>query len=112
MLFRSDPQFWLAAPDHLNYFNTDSLPRALSMHGWEVVEHLGDFPVDMFLLNPDTDYMRDRSKGRNCHFARVAFEMSLWKERSLDAVVEFRRGCARAGVGRNQTVYARPAPIP
>ena len=108
----ADPQFWLAAPDHLNYFNTDSLPRALSMHGWEVVEHLGDFPVDMFLLNPDTDYMRDRSKGRNCHFARVAFEMSLWKERSLDAVVEFRRGCARAGVGRNQTVYARPAPIP
>jgi hypothetical protein len=56
--------------------------------------------------------MRDRAKGRNCHFVRVAFEMGLWTQRSLEAVVEFRRGCARAGIGRNQTVYARPAPIP
>lgn len=104
----ADPEFWIAAPDHLNYFNTDSLPRALAAHGWETVEHLGEFPVDIFLLNPDTGYMRDRSKGRNCHFVRVAFEMGLWKERSLEAVVEFRRGCARAGVGRNQTIYARP----
>lgn len=102
------PNFWIATPDHLNYFNTDTLPRALAAHGWEVVEHLGEFPIDIFLLNPDTDYMTDRSKGRNCHHARVAFELSLWKQRSLEAVVDFRRGCALAGVGRNQTAYARP----
>jgi 2-polyprenyl-3-methyl-5-hydroxy-6-metoxy-1,4-benzoquinol methylase len=106
----ADPEFWLAVPDHLNYFNTDTLPRSLAAHGWEVVEHLGEFPVDIFLLNPDTGYMRDRTKGRNCHFVRIAFEMGLWR-RSLEAVIAFRRGCARAGVGRNQTVYARPAPI-
>lgn len=106
----ADPQFWLAPPDHLNYFNTDTLPRAMAAHGWEVVEHLGEFPVDIFLLNPDTGYMRDRSKGRNCHFVRVAFEMGLWKRRSLEAVVDYRRGCAHAGIGRNQTIYARPAP--
>ena len=105
----ADSRFWLAPPDHLNYFNTDSLPRAMAAHGWEVVEHLGEFPIDIFLLNDDTAYTRDRAKGRNCHFARVAFEMGLWKYRSLDAVIEFRRGCARAGIGRNQTVYARPA---
>lgn len=106
----AEPSFWLAPPDHLNYFNTDTLPRALTAHGWEVVEHLGEFPIDLFLLNPDTGYMRDRSKGRHCHFARVAFEMGLWRDRSLDAVIDFRRGCAQAGIGRNQTVYARPAP--
>jgi SAM-dependent methyltransferase len=103
------PEFWLAPPDHLNYFNTDTLPRALQAHGWEVVEHLGEFPVDIFLLNPDTNYLREKTLGRNCHFTRVAFEMGLWRERSLGAVIEFRRGCARAGVGRNQTIYARPA---
>jgi SAM-dependent methyltransferase len=106
----ADPRFWLAPPDHLNYFNTDTLPRAMVAQGWEVVEHLGEFPVDIFLLNPDTGYMADRSKGRNCHFVRVAFEMGMWRDRSLEALVEFRRGCARAGIGRNQTVYARPAP--
>src|SRR5262249_47155153 len=75
--------YWLAPPDHLNYFNTDTVRAAMAAHGWEVVEHLGEFPVDIFLLNPDTNYMADRSKGRNCHFVRVAFEMGLWKERSL-----------------------------
>lgn len=104
------PEYWVAAPDHLNYFNTDTLPRALAACGWEVAEHLGEFPIDVFLLNEDTDYMADRARGRNCHFARVAFEMGLWRSRSIEAVLEFRRGCARAGVGRNQTVYARPAP--
>jgi len=52
--------------------------------------------------------MADRSKGRNCHRVRVAFEMALWKERSLEAVIDFRRACARVGIGRNQTAYARP----
>jgi len=103
------PQFWLAPPDHLNYFNTDSLPRALVAHGWEVVEHLAEFPIDIFLLNPDNDYLRDKAKGRRCHFARVSFEMGLWKQRSLDAVIAYRRACALAGIGRNQTIYARPA---
>lgn len=103
------PEFWVAIPDHLNYFNTDSLPRVLDACGWTVVDHLGEFPIDAFLLNPDTNYMMDRSKGRNCHFARVAFEMGLWKDRSLEAVIDYRRGCAKAGLGRNQTVYAKPA---
>lgn len=102
------PEFWVAAPDHLNYFNTDSLPKAMAAAGWEVVEHLGEYPVDLFLLNPDTNYMADRPKGRNCHFARVAFEMGLWRQRSLEAVVAFRRGCVKAGIGRNQIAYARP----
>ncbi len=103
------PDFWVAVPDHLSYFDADTLPKALAATGWELAELLGEFPVDLFLLNPDTDYIREPAKGRACHFARVAFEMGLWKRRSLEAVVEFRRGCARAGMGRNLVAYARPA---
>jgi 2-polyprenyl-3-methyl-5-hydroxy-6-metoxy-1,4-benzoquinol methylase len=105
----ADPAFWVAAPDHLSYFDADSLPRVLAANGWAVAELLGEFPIDLFLLDPDTAYTRDPSKGRGCHFARVAFETGLWRRRSLDAVLEFRRGCARAGVGRNLVAYARPA---
>lgn len=105
----ADPAFWVAVPDHLSYFNTDTLPRVLEANGWAVAELLGEFPIDLFLLNADTAYTRDKPKGRGCHFARVAFEMGLWKRRSLEAVLEFRRGCARAGVGRNLIAYARPA---
>jgi len=102
------PEFWVVVPDHLNYFDADSFPKVLQSNGWTVTELLGEFPIDLFLLNPDSAYVGDPAKGRPCHFARVAFEMGLWKRRSIDAVVDFRRGCARAGAGRNLVAYARP----
>lgn len=105
----ADPMFWVAAPDHLNYFNTDTLPKAMAATGWTVTDHLSEFPVDLFLLNPDTNYMRARPLGRNCHFVRIAFEMGLWRERGVEGVVAFRRGCVQAGIGRNQVLYARVA---
>ena len=105
----ADPDFWVATPDHLSYFDADTLPKILTANGWTVAELLGEFPIDLFLLDPDTAYTRDRSKGRGCHFARVAFEMGLWKRRSIEAVLAFRRGCAQGGVGRNLIAYARPA---
>jgi SAM-dependent methyltransferase len=105
----ADPAFWVAIPDHLSYFDTDTLPQVLEGNGWTVVDLLGEFPIDLFLLNADTAYTRERSKGRNCHFARIAFETGLWKRRGIDAVIAFRRGCAQGGVGRNLVAYARPA---
>jgi SAM-dependent methyltransferase len=103
------PDFWVATPDHLNYFDADSLPRVLEMNGWNVVEVLGDFPIDLFLLNSEAAYVGEPAKGRAAHFCRVAFETSLWRRRSLDALLTFRRGCAQAGMGRNLIAYARPA---
>jgi 2-polyprenyl-3-methyl-5-hydroxy-6-metoxy-1,4-benzoquinol methylase len=107
----ADPEFWVALPDHLSYFDAHSLPAVLTANGWAVQDLLGEFPIDLFLLNPDANYARDRPKGRNCHFARVAFETGLWKRESLDAVIAFRRGCAQAGLGRNLVAYARPAEV-
>jgi 2-polyprenyl-3-methyl-5-hydroxy-6-metoxy-1,4-benzoquinol methylase len=105
----ADPQFWVAVPDHLSYFDSLTLPKVLAANGWTVAELLGEFPIDLFLLNPDTAYTRDRAKGRGCHFARIAFEMGLWRARGIEGVMAFRRGCAAAGVGRNLGAYARPA---
>ena len=102
------PNFWVVTPDHLSYFDVDSLPRALRSHGWDVVDLLAEMPIDMFLLNPATRYTDDPKLGRACHAARLAFETGMWQRRSIEAVIEFRRGCARGGVGRNLTAYARP----
>ena len=68
---------------------------------------LAEFPVDLFLLNPDSNYAADPAKGRNGHFARVAFEMGLWRQ-GIEAVIAFRKGCAAGGLGRNLAAYARP----
>lgn len=101
------PDFWVNPPEHLSYFTAPSLTRLMERAGWAVDAVLGDFPVDLFLLNPDSCYTQDGTKGRNCHFARVAFEMGLWR-RSIDELIAFRRGCAQSGIGRNLAVYARP----
>ena len=101
------PDFWVNPPEHLSYFTAPSLTRLMERAGWSVQDMLGDFPVDLFLLNPDSCYTDAPAKGRNCHFARVAFEMGLWR-RSIDDLINFRRGCALSGLGRNLAAYARP----
>lgn len=103
----ADPEFWVAYPDHLNYFSPASLTRLLTRTGWEVRELLADYPIDTFLLNPTTNYLDAPEAGRACHFARVAFELAL-AERSIESLVEYRRGCGRSGVGRNLIVYVQP----
>ena len=101
------PEFWVNAPEHLSYFTAPTLTRLMSRAGWRVEHMLAEFPVDLFLLNSDSNYASDPSKGRNGHFARVAFEMGLWRQ-GIEAVIAFRRGCAAGGLGRNLAAYARP----
>ncbi len=102
------PDFWVFYPEHLSYFDSKSLTRALVACGFSMVDLLAEFPIDVFLLNPDTNYRQERSKGRNCHFARVAFELALARH-DPDSYRAFRRACAAADVGRNLYAFVRPA---
>ena len=101
--------YWHRPPEHLNYFTREPLIRLLEGNGWRIVDVLADFPIEAFLLNPDSNYEQVVEAGRHCHFAKVAFEMSLARQ-SIEDLVEFRRGCARAGTGRCLIVYATVAP--
>ncbi len=102
----ADQDFWVAAPDHLNYFNVDSFRKVLELTGLEIIDLLGEFPVDIFLLNSHSNYMSDRSKGKEAHFARIGFENTL-HQRSPQALTDFRRSCASAGIGRDIIAYCR-----
>ena len=101
-------RFWVQTPDHLNYFNGASLPRALDAAGLELQALLADFPIDLFLLNPHTNYLADPARGRACHTSRVHLENALASE-SIDALIRFRAGCAAAGLGRNLIAYCNAA---
>jgi hypothetical protein len=69
---------------------------------------LADYPIDTFLLNDATNYVRRPDTGRACHFARVHLELAL-ADQSIASLVAFRRGCADAGIGRNLITYVQRA---
>ncbi|MBV8461678.1 MAG: class I SAM-dependent methyltransferase, partial [Acidimicrobiales bacterium] len=102
-------QFWVRFPDHLNYFTTETAPLLLHAAGWEVVDVLGAFPIDFFLFNPETNYVLHPERGKPCHRARLAIENAL-AATGIDRLIQFRRGCAAAGIGRDVVVYARTRP--
>lgn len=94
--------WWVRWPDHLSYFDFSSLGRVLDDRGFEVLDRMGDFPMELFLLMGD-DYLADAGMGSLCHGKRRQLEMSLPPNlrRSLY------RAFAAAGVGRNCLLVAR-----
>lgn len=103
-----DSAFWVAPPDHLTYFDYESLVRTAGETGWECVELTGDFPIDWFLFNPESNYVRDRSLGKGANKARMQIE-SLIHEQHVENVIRFWSAAAKLGIGRNITAFLRPA---
>ena len=102
-----DSAFWVAPPDHLTYFDGDSLANTANATGWECVEMLGDFPVDWFLFHPGSNYVRDKSAGKAAHKARVQIE-NLIHAQPIEDVIRFWSAVAKLGFGRDITAFLRP----
>lgn len=96
--------WWIAIPDHINYFNCESLEELLEKLGYQIVDILCDFPMELFLLFGD-DYLGNPDVGSLCHKKRVSFELAI--------PAKLRRGIyrcfAKNGVGRDCLVFGRLA---
>ena len=92
--------FWVAYPDHISYFNNQGLANLCLAAGFKKEMSITDFPVDFCLLNPDSNYCQDKSKGENAHLLRIKLE-NLFCQVSIPATVEFHRALANLGFGRN-----------
>ena len=94
--------WWIAYPDHINYFNFESLKMLLEDLGLEILVELGDFPMEMFLLFGD-NYVSDPDLGSICHRKRKSFEFSTPANLRRDLY----RCFAKNGIGRNCLIFAR-----
>jgi 2-polyprenyl-3-methyl-5-hydroxy-6-metoxy-1,4-benzoquinol methylase len=94
--------WWISMPDHINYFNFESLARFLEAAGFVVVDHLGDFPMEMFLLFGEV-YVGNHELGSHCHSQRRKFERALPSTFRR----ELYRKLASCNVGRIQTIFAQ-----
>lgn len=100
--------FWVAPPDHLAYFDYQSLLGTAKETGWNCLEMLGDFPIDWFLFNPNSNYINDKSLGKSAHNARVQIE-NLLHQQPIESVIKFWAAAAEVGVGRAITAFLTPA---
>ena len=93
---------WIAIPDHLAYFDKDSLKNIAEVAGWECKHVFAEFPIDWFLANKDSNYYADKSKGSAAHTARITLDTILSKQ-PISNVNNFYEAMANVGMGRQLT---------
>lgn len=98
----SKEAWWIAVPDHICYFDFQSLHSLLERLGFEVVYSQGDFPMELFLLMGE-DYVGSPEAGKRCHQKRIRFETAVSDELRR----RLYQALADAGIGRNCLVFGR-----
>ncbi len=94
--------WWIATPDHINYFNIESLQKLLISLDFEIIYTSTDFPMEFFLFMGDK-YVENPEIGHICHKKRVNFELSI-----PDVLRrKIYQNLAKIGIGRNCMVFAK-----
>ncbi len=91
---------WLFYPDHLSYFNADNMRVVLNDCGLKVEALVADNPIELNLINANSNYIFDPAKGKATHMYRVKgdnFLGSIDEEKLLDLYTAY----ASMGIGRN-----------
>jgi 2-polyprenyl-3-methyl-5-hydroxy-6-metoxy-1,4-benzoquinol methylase len=103
-----DRDFWFSPPQHLQYFNAENLPRFCAANGFEVVDGFSDFPIDLYLFHPGSNYVLQPANGPAAHRSRLLLDL-LMAERGMAAYLQMYRALFGVGIGRNITVILRAA---
>lgn len=93
------PEWWVAPPHHLNYFDFDSLAALYERLGFTVRERTTSFPMEQFLMM-GLNYTTDPALGRACHTQRKRFDLALERAGFGETRRAFYRALAETGVGR------------
>jgi len=103
-----DRPFWVKLPDHLSYFNQTGLRNLAGATGWHTTKIIGDQAIDLSLLSPHTNYVRDPAVGPAAHQARLAQDNLLLRTAPLPAVAAYYEALAGVGLGRSIVAFLQP----
>ena len=97
-------KFWLCYPDHLSYFNKESMINLLRDTGFNPTSVVADNPIDLNLLNDNSNYIEDPKKGKKTHYFRVRNDNFLAGIDKLK-LLQIYEILGSMGVGRDLTYY-------
>lgn len=98
--------FWFMPPQHLHFFNAENLPRFFVENGFEIIDGFADFPIDLYLLHPGSNYVAEPANGPAAHRARLVHDLMVARD-GVHNYLQLYRAMFKAGIGRNVTVLAR-----
>lgn len=99
-------EFWVVIPDHLSYFNKEGLAAIADDAGFRTEFTIGDYPIDFCLMNPDSNYNKDKTKGKGAHLSRVNME-NLIHSISVEKAVNYFKALADLGLGRQIVTFLK-----
>ena len=99
------PEWWVAPPHHLNYFDFESLTRFLVRLGFAPAARTTSFPMEAFLMMGE-NYVADPGLGRACHNRRKKFDLAFEAAGLKEIRRAFYRALAETGLGREAVVIA------
>jgi SAM-dependent methyltransferase len=106
---RIDRDYWFLPPQHLNYFNGKNLVDVAKSCGFDVVDGVSDFPIEMYLWGSSGNYVTDKASGKFAHQARVSLDL-FFSRNGLDKYLQFYRAAFQIGVGRNICAVLKKLP--
>lgn len=98
--------WWLAYPDHLSYFNKKSVENITKKLGLKIKAVIADSVIDLNLLNNNSNYIQDVSRGGDTHIFRIrvdTFLASIDPEKLLNIYENY----GSMGVGRDLIYYCQ-----
>lgn len=95
-----DTDYWVNPPEQINYFNTENLVKILDFCEFKTHFMFTTFPIDWFLLNTHSNYVRDKLLGKSAHISQLHV-YELIQRYPIDNVLEFYIALAKLGMGRN-----------
>lgn len=101
-----DKSWWLCYPDHLSYFNKDGMAEFMNASGFKIDIISGDNPIDLNLMNDNSNYVKDPSRGKATHQFRVRSDNFL-ASIDQDKLIQIYKLLGSMGVGRNLAYFAR-----
>ena len=97
---------WFCPPEHLHYFTLQSLSNLLQSLNYEVAISFGEFPIELFLSNQSSNYVKDRAHGKFAHKSRVEVDNFLF-EQGIEKYLNYHKASAEIGLSRQIILFAR-----
>lgn len=95
---------WICLPDHINYFNFESLSKLLDRLGFKEIYRSASFPLEIFLLGGEDYYNESEYQKKIGPFINN-FNNSFYNTGRADTLKVFYETLAKIGFGRSVFMY-------